>query len=170
MPSSGMEEPRVTKVQTRGTRECPRRASASPEIKFLNPTTKLANTSVKMHACTHTRAYRQPHMYTHTQEIHTHIDIHAHTLPDTHRCTHRHTYRQTHVYTHTQAGTHTDTYMYTQIQICTHYVCTHRCTPLSCFSVLFCMCHHLTHRCFRYFSQTLVHTSWVHRLARALLL
>lgn len=65
MPSSGMEEPRVTKVQTRGMRERPRRASASPEIKFLNPATKLANTSVKMHARTHTHVHTGSHICIH---------------------------------------------------------------------------------------------------------
>lgn len=60
-----MEEPRESKVQTRGMRERPRRASASPEIRFLNPATKLANTSVKTHACTRTHVHTGSHICIH---------------------------------------------------------------------------------------------------------
>ena len=132
---------------SRGTRERPQRASASPEIKFLNPSTKLANRSVNMHAHTHTHMCTQAatYVYTYTRYKCTHTDTHAHTLPDTHRCTYGHIHRQTHTYTHThiQAGIciHRDTHTYTHRY---KYVHTYMCTQTDSSLLLFFSALHVS--------------------------
>ena len=187
-PRQACKSPEMNKVQSlpAGSGRDPRHEQghegASPEgqcqprdqvPKSLNQTGQ----QVCEHACahTHTCAHRQPHMYTHTQDINAHTQTHMHTHCQIHTDVrtgtytgrhiriHTRTYKQAYVYTETHIHIHTDTNMYT-------LTCAHRQTPLSCFSFLLCMCHHLTHCYFTYFLQTLVHSSRDHRLARALLL
>ena len=64
----------------------------------FHPLTRIGETSVSFHTCTHTHT----HTHTHTQKHGcTHANTHTHTQACTHTYKHRHAYTHTHTHTHT---------------------------------------------------------------------